>query len=337
MRQIWAPIAARLIMRARVGTAAAVAIAAALAPLSASADQPTRPPPAMPPIVVGDPGPNGVRIDKDGVFANFFAAAAKGKRPAILLIGGSEGGLAAGDGGPIKALTAEGFDVLYLCYFGCPGTPPRLVAVPLETFERGLAFLRAQAGVDGRRIAVVGGSKGAEAALLLATRDPKLKAVVAAMPSSVVWPGIAASATLEPSWTERGAPVADLPYAFAAYAKGGIFGLYSEALPTLAQHPEAAIPVERIAGPVLLICGEADSLWPSCRMADQIAERLKAHARPAAVILRYQDAGHAVFGPPVSGPHPWLASLGGSADGNNAARADAWPKLVAFLEATLRP
>jgi len=312
-------------------------VAALLATPAAAQPAPPRAPPTLPPIAVGDPGPTGVRIDKDGVFANFFPAKASGKRPAILLFGGSEGGLAAGDGGPIKALTAEGFDVLYLCYFGCPGTPPQLVAVPLETFVRALAFLRAQPGVDARRIAVVGGSKGGEAALLVATRDSRLKAVVVAMPSSVAWPGIANSLSMQPSWTEGGAPVPYLPYAFAAYAKAGIFGLYDQALPTLGQHPDAAIPVERIAGPILLVCGEADHLWPSCAMADQIAERLKANGRRAPTILRYKDAGHAVFGPPVSGPHDWLASLGGSADGNNAARADSWPKVVAFLRARLRP
>jgi dienelactone hydrolase len=128
-----------------------------------------------------------------------------------------------------------------------------------------------------------------------------------------------------------------LPYAFAAYAKAGIFGLYNEALPTLGQHPDAAIPVERIGARILLVCGKADRLWPSCPMADQIAQRLKAHGRPAPTILSYEDAGHAVFGPPVAGPHDWLASLGGSADGNNAARADSWPKVVAFLRAALRP
>jgi dienelactone hydrolase len=323
-----------------VGSIAATVGAIAIALLPTLAVAQPRPPPAppnMPSIVVGDPGPAGVRIDKDGVFANFFPAESKGKRPAILLLGGSEGGLAAGDGGPIKALTAEGFDVLYLCYFGCPGGPPQLVEVPLETFSRGLAFLRAQPNIDARRIAIVGGSKGAEAALLAATRDTKLRAVVAAMPSNVAWPGISNSVAMRPSWTVGGAPVAYLPYAFAAYGKAGVFGLYNEALPTLGQHPEAVIPVERITGPILLVCGEADRLWPSCQMADQIAQRLKANGRPAPIVLRYKDAGHTVFGPPVDGPHDWLASLGGTADGNNAARAESWPKVVAFLRATLKP
>jgi len=110
----------------------------------------------------------------------------------------------------------------------------------------------------------------------------------------------------------------------------------------VAQHPDAVIPVDRITGPILLVCGEADSLWPSCPMADQIVERLKSGHRPAATLLRYKDAGHQVFGTPVTLPvgattsNAWLASLGGTPEGNMAARADGWPKVEAFLKAALK-
>jgi hypothetical protein len=291
----------------------------------------------MPAPVVGDPGPDGRRIDADGVFGNFFAAKAPGRRPAILLIGGSEGGLQAGNGGIIGGLTGAGYDVLYVCYFGCPGTPDHLASVPLETFDRALAWLGAQPGIDARRVGVVGGSKGAEAALLAAARHPELRVVVVGMPSSVAWPAITASATPAPSWTLGGAPVAFLPYAIAAFAKRGIFGLYDGALPTEPQHPDAVIPVERITAPLLLVCGEADTLWPSCKMADEIAARRAAHGKPAPTILRYPDAGHGVFGPPPPTPTPALAQLGGTPAGNAAARAAGWPKVLAFLKARLRP
>ncbi|HEY4941459.1 MAG TPA: acyl-CoA thioester hydrolase/BAAT C-terminal domain-containing protein [Rhizomicrobium sp.] len=314
--------------------------AAALAPALAAAQTAPSPPPATPSIAVGDPGPGGVRIDKDGVFANFFAAGTPGRAAAVLLLGGSEGGLNPGGGGMIKGLSDAGFSVLYLCYFGCPGTPPQMANVPLETFDRALAFLRAQPGIDPDRIAVVGGSKGSEAALLLGTRDRRLKAVVAAMPSSVAWPGSSAATAMQSSWSVGGAPLPFLPYAFASFGKSGIFGLYNDALPTLPQHPEAAIAVEQIAGPILLVCGEADTLWPSCPMADQISARLQAKGRPAPVLLRYRDAGHGVFGTPVAKLDPnyaGLAHFGGSADGNAAARAEVWPKTIAFLKAALHP
>lgn len=68
-------------------------------------------------------------------------------------------------------------------------------------------------------------------------------------------------------------------------------------------------------------------------MAGQIARRLAA-ARRAAVVLRYQQRGHGVFGPPYPAgdrmEKEW-GSLGGTAVSNRQARADGWPKVVAFL------
>jgi dienelactone hydrolase len=297
--------------------------------------------PGMPPIQVLDPGPEGQRVAVEGVFANYFPGRGAGTRPAILELGGSEGGLGGGALREAKALQAEGFSVLQLCYFGCTGTPDRLASVPLETFARGLAWLRAQPGVDPDRVGVVGGSKGSEAALLAATRDPKLKAVIATMPSSVAWPGITYAQGMAPSWTEGGQAVPYLPYApYTAMSKGGIFYLYADALPALPEHPQSIIPVERIGGRIMLVCGEADTLWPSCPMTDFMAARLRAKGRPEPVLLRYKDAGHAVFGVPVERSSPNFANLGalgGTAEGNAAARADAWPKAVAFLKAALQP
>ena len=314
---------------------------AALISSFALAQSPPSTPLTLPPVEVGDAGPDGIRIDSDGVFANFFPAQMKGRRPAVLFLGGSEGGLQAGRTGMIRGLADSGFNVLYVCYFGCPGTPTKLVAVPLETFDRAIEFLRAQPTVDPDRIAVVGGSKGGEAALLVGTRDRTVKAVVAGMPSSVVWPGIARSGTLmQSSWTARGTGLAFLPYASGSFKTAGIFGLYNDALPALSQHPDAVISVERIRARILLVCGEADTLWPSCQMTDQIRDRLKSKGRPAAIVLRYKDAGHAVLGIPVektSANYEALADFGGTADGNAKARADSWPKIISFLKATLSP
>ena len=296
--------------------------------------------PQMPKPVITDPGAEGVRIDKDGVFANFYAAAGAGKHPAILLLGGSEGGLGAGAARQAKALQAHGFSVLQLAYFGAPGEPEGLVNVPLETFSRGIAWLQAQPGVDGARIGLIGGSKGAEAALVVAAREPAIKAVVVGMPSSVMWPGISYTPGMKASWTARGEPLPFLPYAFGSDYRN-IYGAYDNGLKALDQHPDAVIPVEKIDGPVMLICGKADTLWPSCPMAEQVAARLKAKGFTHPVqLLEYADAGHALFGPPVDRTNPVypnLGGLGGTPDGNNAARQDDWPRAMAFMDEALRP
>jgi dienelactone hydrolase len=302
-----------------------------------SAQAPSGPAPAISPEMY-DPGPNGVRIDQDGIYANFYRGRGEDRRPGILLLAGSEGGLGAGTSHIAEMLAGEGFSVLQICYFGCPGLSSKLANVPLETFSRGLTWLRHQPGIDSGRIAVMGGSKGAEAALLLASRDSGLKAVVATQPTSVVWPGITFTAQMQPGWTEGGQAVAYLPYANVSIAERGLFARYNEALPAIAQYPDAVIPVEHITAKIMLVCGEADTLWPSCPMADQIAARLLANSRPAPLILRYPDAGHEVFGLPIDKTSPFysrLGSLGGSPEGIAAAHSDNWPRTIAFLRQTL--
>ena len=141
---------------------------------------------------------------------------------------------------------------------------------------------------------------------------------------------------MQPGWTEKGMPIAFLPY--ADVPETDIFAGYHDALPNLAQHRGAIIPVERIAARIMLVCGEADTLWPSCPMTDQIVARLKAKGRPVPTVLRYPDAGHEVFGLPIdkSNPHyASLGSLGGTPEGIAAAHADGWPRTVAFLKEAL--
>ena len=116
--------------------------------------------------------------------------------------------------------------------------------------------------------------------------------------------------------------------------------MYADGLKELPSHPGAIIPVERISARVLLICGEADNLWPSCPMARQMEARANRYDHPAVTLLAYRDAGHAVSGIPREPSDPNLASLaksGGSPEGNNRARQDNWPRMLAFLDEALRP
>lgn len=288
------------------------------------------------PVEMAAPGATGRRLTIAGQPANYFPAEGKGTHAAILLLGGSEGGLGKSAAKIARALQIHGYSVLQLSYFRAPGQPKALAHIPIEGFDAGLAWLARQPGVDAGRIAIMGGSKGAEAALLVASRHPELKAVVAGMPSSVVWPGF--SWEMErvdgSSWTIGGHDVPMLPFGQGSFSEG-ISSVYVNGLKLLPERREAAIAIERSPAPVLLICGESDTLWPSCLMARQLETR-----DPRVTILAYKDAGHAVFGVPLPKNDPTpppLSRLGGSADGNNAARRDGWPKILAFLDRALRP
>ena len=278
-------------------------------------------------------------VTPPGLVGEYYAPVGVAAPPQILVLGGSEGGLA-GSAPLAKKLASEGYGALALAYFGTDGVPKTLQAVPLETFTKGLDWLASQPGGRPRRIAFFGGSKGGEAALLVASSDRRVCAVVAGVPSNVVWAGINPNDyNSDPgsSWSRGGKPLA-----YTAYDTSGPFTGLLDLYKRSWAHapPEAAIPVEKIRGPVLLVSGRQDKLWPSTAMADAVMARLdRSGFHYAHQHLAYDDAGHVGFGsplPPDSPNIPKLASLGGTGPGNQAARADAWPKELTFLAAAFK-
>jgi len=290
-----------------------------------------------PPIELVEPRASGTPIRLPELVGNYYPGVGNGPRPAILLLGGSEGGLGAAVDGQARLLAKEGFTVLALAYYRLPGQPQRFELIPLETFTRALDWLKRKDGVDPARLAIMGTSKGAEAALLISSRRADVSAVVAAVPSQVAWQGFdwSFAPIKTSSWSEGGRPVPYLPITTVGW-NGDIYG---PSLAEAAKHPEAAIPVERIAGPVLLLCGEEDKLWPSCPMARAVkARRDAADGGPATTLLAYPDAGHFGVGPalPEGQEVPTMITMfGGSQEGNVAARADGWPRTIAFLKQAL--
>lgn len=308
----------------------ALALAAVLAPATAPTSKPASAEASAP-----------QHIRESGMIADLYRPVRAGRAPAILLLGGSEGGLGKAAANQAAALSAHGYVVLQLSYFGSPGQPAALKSIPIETFTRALDWLKAQPGVAGDRIGIVGTSKGAEAALLVASRRTDLKIAVLGVPSSVVWPGIDRDGIVtEGSWTEGAKPVPFTPYGWTGEWRG-IHALYADALADPAKASLGAIPAERARGAIVMVCGEADGLWPSCPMARAVETRLQAaNYRYRVTVLAYPDAGHAAFGPPVdpaSQPAGTAAPLGGSVAGNRAARIDGWPKVLAALDAALTP
>jgi dienelactone hydrolase len=285
--------------------------------------------------------PQKTAVNERGLVADLYVPAnLKGaKAPAIIVLGGSEGGLGAGAAHDAQLIASHGYVVLQLAYFDAPGLPKDLGLIPLEYFKTAIDWLGAHPGVDPHRLGIEGTSIGGEVALVVASYYPDIKAVAAAVPSSVVWPGISRSSAAPPStFTLAGKPLPDLPYGWSGPATS-IYDLYAKGLSAIGEHPDAVISVERINGPIILVCGGKDMIWPSCLMTEQITRRLKAHGFKYSVKqLKYAEAGHAAFGPPEprgSDKIQKLAALGGTGAGNEAARLDDWPKVMAFMDAAL--
>jgi uncharacterized protein len=200
--------------------------------------------------------------------------------------------------------------------------------------------------VDPERVGILGWSRGAEAALLVASRESLIHAVIAVSPSSFVWVGENFKARPKPAWTLAGKAI---PYVRPRPPKSLRPGMPIEALLAsfLAQanaRPDAQIPVERINGAVLLISGGDDHLWPSAAMAAQITSRLEAaHFAHVYRSLSYARAGHVAF---VANPAALTGKaarrmvspmLGGTLESDRAAWKDDWPRALRFLSAALAP
>lgn len=239
-----------------------------------------------------------------GLYGVLYRRAGHVPAPGVLVLGGSEGGLNPYVVREVALLADHGYAALALAYFAAPGLPRTLADIPLEYFGRALAWLGRQPGVRGDRLAVVGHSRGGEAALLLGARYPQLRAVVSYVGSGLVfgsWPPSRAAA-----WTWRGRPIP----------------------------PYTTIPVERIAGPVLLLAAADDAIWPSPRLLRVAMERLRRYHHPYTDrVVVYPGAGHLIFAPYA----PALTMQGGDVAGQAAADVDAWRRTLTVLGARLGP
>ncbi|MET9224907.1 acyl-CoA thioester hydrolase/BAAT C-terminal domain-containing protein [Lentzea sp. NPDC003310] len=296
--------------------------------------------------------PDGVErleVREDGLVGTLFAPEDDGgELPGVIVLSGSEGGLHETDA---ALLAAHGFVTFALGYFGLRGLPEHLVDIPLEYFGKAIDYLSDRAGAIG----VLGGSRGGELALLVGATFPQVKAVVSVVGSGVVTQGIGPGGNLlqklsyeTASWTLKGEPLPYLPYEIGEELRARIVN--DEPVPlrlafsTEDGIPEdTEIPVERIAGGVLLISSGQDDGWPSTELSDVAVRRLKDHEHPFPYEhVVYPEAGHLIAGPPhrpateTTYPGPGVTFSGGGAPQATAhARTDAWKRTVEFLREQL--
>ena len=309
--------------------------------------------------VVREQVPVGVRrevVREDGLFGTLFVPPNDGPHPAVMLVSGSGGGL---DEGLASLFAAHGIAGFTLAYFNYEALPKALVNIPLEYFETGIEFLRAHPMIDGNRLAIAGASRGGELSLLLGSVFSQFKAVVAWVPSGLVWGGFGGAREdgVQPAWLLKGQPVPfmdgdihpdDYRYTVSYRRRGEGIPMTPGFLAQMNRYPDrvrqATIPVERINGAVLLISGEDDQMWPSTRMAEISMARLREHNFPHPYEhLSYSGAGHAVGTPywpqtmtevrhPVDGV---LYAFGGNPESNAHATVDSWRRVKHFLRENL--
>jgi dienelactone hydrolase len=264
-----------------------------------------------------------IPIREGVVRGTLFVPPGTGRHPAVMVVGGSNGGQPTR---PAAWLASHGFTALALAYFRFEDLPPQLESIPLEYFQDALAWMAKRPEIGDARVGVLGTSRGGELALQLGSIFSRIAAVVAYVPANVRYPSCCRNDG-GPSWTWQGHALA---YALPRQASTKY---------------NAAIEVEHTQGPILMISGEADRLWPSWEMADEVVTRLKRlHFAFSAENLKYSHAGHfagrqeivpawhGLIRNPTSGRDN---DLGGSAEGDAWSSIDSIPKVLEFLQKNL--
>jgi dienelactone hydrolase len=250
-------------------------------------------------------------------------------------------------------LASHGFATLAIAYFGGQRLPASMVGIDVEVVERACRWLLVRDDVSHSGVGVVGQSRGSELALLAGVLLPEIRAVVGFAPSGLVWAGLDQGGPVDaPAWIFRGDEIPYLPIGGKALvdpagtALAGPVALrsaFESALSGLDITDPAVIPVERSRGPILLVSGDADAMWPSVEMGRIAERRAAAHGFDRITHLVYQDAGHVGAGVPglpvvTDVKHPLTGgyySFGGSRAANARARSDSWPRVIQFLQNAL--
>jgi pimeloyl-ACP methyl ester carboxylesterase len=290
-------------------------------------------------------------LAEDGLRGAWYLPPGDGPHPAIIVLGGSEGGLPVRFAAPL--LASHGYATLALGYFALPGLPRGLVNIPLEYFARAIAHVRAAIAPRNDFVAVYGTSRGGELALLVASLYADIRAVVAVVPSGVVFgafgPSEPGDRRARAAWTLAGKPVPDMwqnnRYADSWVAdpmQSPIKGTprVLNAMRDVDAVQRATIAVERIKGPVLMVSGRDDQIWPSFELAEVSRLRLEKHNHPWPFEhISYPDAGHVTVPPyapttvtTIVQPMTRRAyAFGGTPKGQIEANVAYWRRTLDFL------
>ncbi|PKG42798.1 acyl-CoA thioester hydrolase/BAAT C-terminal domain-containing protein [Psychroflexus sp. MES1-P1E] len=201
-------------------------------------------------------------------------------QPLVVGFGGAEGG---------NAWTSDqwkenrdqfirkGYAFLAIGYFGANGTPKKLDKIAIEDVYNAIKEATKNKKVNSSKIAIVGGSRGADLALLIGSYYKDIDCVVGLVASNAVFPGITDHFTTS-SWTFNDNELPFIPVNDAAIPylmKRDLRGAYQAMLQDTIAERKSLIKVEKIKGPILLISATKDEIAPTTEMSNKIISRLE--------------------------------------------------------------
>jgi membrane-associated phospholipid phosphatase/dienelactone hydrolase len=277
---------------------------------------------------------------RDDIIGNFYLRKERKSKPIIILLGGSGGNF---QNNKAIYLAAKGYSVLDLKYFGEKHLPENLERVPLEYIDKALEVVKQKTGNNMPQIVLIGRSKGAEYALLYASKFNNIAGVISIVGSHVAW---SSKSYFKSSWTYngneipfvRGSIKESIKYLRKSRGTGNDQLSYMESAFRKEKRIEKAmIEVEHINIPILLFSGKSDLQWPSAKMSEMIVSRAVKY-KNSNIFQHYsfEEAGHEFFELPYI-PQPDFSNVmtwksGGTPQGNALAAIESWNQIFAFLE-----
>lgn len=285
-------------------------------------------------LQVGDPAVTEREVRTDGLVGWWYEPPGDGPHPAVVALHGS-------GANPMRArsalLASHGFATLALQYFDAEGLPSRLSEIPVEYVTRAADWILERDATRDDGLGVYGVSRGGELALLFASMDERVSAVVSDSGSPYVWGAVDRSGA---AWTRDGDPLPYVGHAGFTDLPENELGapiLRSAFVRSLSEteterRKAATIPVEEGEASVLFLSGTDDQLWPSTMLGNALVARLDAAGYEHAYDhVAYEKAGHSIgfpYRPTTLRPGGSTYGLGGEPAPQAAASADAWPRVL---------
>ncbi len=247
-------------------------------------------------------------VSDNGLVGTYYYKKDSTQQPPVIIFGGSSGGnFYESYRNYLEDLVDSGYSVLSLAYFDYDSSgelPNKLRHIPLEYFKKAMDWMENQPQTSKGQFAVIGNSRGGEAALLLAIQYPEISTVVAIVSSAYVGGAYNKKRKVTGSaWTFEGK---EIPY--VNYQKAiSNYKPWWKVIDDKEEVEPFTIPVEIMSAAVLLLSGEKDAIWPSTEMSERIIRRLEKNRYKFPFQHISYDAGHNI-------------------------RVESWPDLLRFLK-----
>jgi len=219
-------------------------------------------------------------LNTPNVESKLYLSDSSSNQPLVVGLGGSEGGNAWASNywkTTRDEFLKKGYAFLAIGYFKAKGTPGTLDRISIEQVHNAIIQATKNRKINKRKIAIIGGSRGGDLALLIGSYYKDIKAVVAIVPGNVVFPGNTNHFTTS-SWTYKGNELPFVPVseeAVPSLMKHDLRSAFEIMLKDTLAAQKAIIRVEKINGPILLMSATKDEVCPSTPMCEKMIARLK--------------------------------------------------------------